>query len=162
MKDAAAAIAEMTQDNIKTLEQNGSFDVLLKGNPVSISLEDVEITSEDIPGWQVNSQGGLTVALDTKITPELREEGIAREVINRVQNLRKDKGFEVTDKITVKLKRHDIVNQAIENNLVYICAEILANSFELVEDIQASGPDEIEVEEGVKTLIKIERLSHGN
>lgn len=162
MKDAATAIAEMTQDNIKALEQNGSFDVVLKGSPVSVSLEDVEITSEDIPGWQVNSQGGLTVALDTKITPELREEGIAREVINRVQNLRKDKGFEVIDKITVKLKRHDIVNQAIENNLIYICAEILANSFELVEDIQISGSDEIEVEEGVKTLIKIERLSHGN
>lgn len=162
MKEAAQVIANLDQTQIKELEQKGNTAIKISTGSVSIAMEDVEITSEDIPGWLVNSQGGLTVALDTHISPELQEEGIARELINRIQNLRKDKGFEVTDKIKVKLKRQETVNQAIENNLVYICAEILATSFTLVEEINTSESDEIAVDDDVKTFIQIERLTHGN
>lgn len=158
MKDAAAAIAQMTQDDIRNLESKGTFDLRINQNIVAISVEDVEISSEDIPGWQVNSNGGLTVALDISISPQLRDEGIARELINRVQNLRKDKGFEVTDKILVKLKNQPSIITAIESNLDYICAEILASSFTWVETLATPVADEIEVEEGVKTLIEIERI----
>lgn len=158
MKDAAAAIAQMTQDDIRILENKGAFDLRINENIVVISVEDVEISSEDIPGWQVNSNGGLTVALDISISPQLRDEGIARELINRVQNLRKDKGFEVTDKIMVKLKNQSSITTAIESNLDYICAEILASSFTWVETLATPVADEIEVEEGVKTLIEIERI----
>ncbi len=158
MKDAAAVISQMTQDDIRTLENKGTFDLRINENVVAISVEDVEISSEDIPGWQVNSNGSLIVALDISISPQLRDEGIARELINRIQNLRKDKGFEVTDKIQVKLKNQPSIITAIESNLDYICAEILASSFTWVETLAASAADEIEVEEGVKTIIEIERI----
>ncbi len=161
MKDAAAAISAMSQDDIRQLEQKGTFAVTLKEKQFEITTEDVEISSEDIPGWQVNSQEGLTVALDTSLSPELKAEGIARELINRVQNLRKDKGFEVTDKIQVKLKKHPSITSAIENNLVYICAEILASSFELTDELNTSHAVEIEVEDDVNTLIQIERITNG-
>ena len=158
MKDAAAVIAQMTQDDIRTLESKGAFDLRINENVVAISVEDVEISSEDIPGWQVNSNGSLIVALDISISPQLRDEGIARELVNRIQNLRKDKGFEVTDKIQVKLKNQPSIITAIESNLDYICAEILASSFTWVETLAAAAADEIEVEEGVKTIIEIERI----
>ncbi|HMR46124.1 MAG TPA: isoleucine--tRNA ligase [Bacteroidia bacterium] len=158
MKDAAAVIAQMTQDDIRSLESKGTFDLRINENVVAISVEDVEISSEDIPGWQVNSNGSLTVALDISISPQLRDEGIARELVNRIQNLRKDKGFEVTDKIQVKLKYQPSIITAIESNLDYICAEILASSFTWVETLAAAAADEIEVEEGVKTIIEIERI----
>lgn len=162
MKDSATVISAFNQANIAKLERDAKLEIEVKGQKVELLLEDVEIISEDIPGWQVNAQGGLTVALDVNITDVLREEGIAREVVNRVQNLRKDKGFSVTDRIAVKLQKHTLMNRAIETNKNYICAEILAGSFELVEQLETSGTDEIEVDEDVKTLIKIERLNHGN
>ena len=161
MKDAATAISAMSQEDIRQLEQKGAFVVKLNDKQVELTSEDVEISSEDIPGWQVNSQDGLTVALDISITPELKAEGIARELINRVQNLRKDKGFDVTDKIQVKLKKHPSITSAIENNLVYICAEILASSFELTDELNTSHAVEIEVEDDVNTLIQIERITNG-
>src|SRR5690606_3736306 len=98
-----------------------------------ITAEDVEITSEDIPGWQVMSDGRLTVALDITITQPLKEEGIAREFINRIQNIRKEKGFEVTDKIELKVLEHAGIHNSLVNNKEYICAEILAATLDLVD-----------------------------
>jgi isoleucyl-tRNA synthetase len=161
MKDASAAIANMNQDDIRALESKGQFDLTVGGHSVTLTLEDVDITSEDIPGWLVNVQDGITVAMDITITPELKSEGIAREMINRIQNLRKEKGFEVTDKIKVTLQNHSELGTSIESNLNYICAEILATSFELVDKITSSEADEIDVDENIKTLIVIERTTNG-
>ena len=101
----------------------------------SILLSDVEIIAEDIPGWQVTNMGNLTVALDINITTELKQEGLSRELINRIQNLRKELNFEVTDRITVSLQQHNLIVDAVAKNKAYICNEILANDILLTESI---------------------------
>lgn len=132
MKLVAEAIARFKPEEITQLEQNGQ--ILLPQTSYLIALSDVEITAEDVPGWQVASLGKLTVALDIAINEELRQEGISRELINRIQNLRKNKGLEVTDRINVRIQEKPLVAQAVRNNLSYICAEILADN--LVMDTQ--------------------------
>ncbi|MHB8205829.1 isoleucine--tRNA ligase [Mucilaginibacter sp.] len=134
MKAVAEAITNFDQEAITKLEIEGSISVL--DTKYSILLSEVEIIAEDVPGWQVANLGKLTVALDVTITNELKQEGISRELINRIQNLRKEKGFEVTDKINVRLENHDFVREAVKNNLVYICAEILADSLVLEDQLQ--------------------------
>jgi len=141
MKVVAEAITNFGQDDITKLESEGSITVL--DTKYSILLSDVEIIAEDVPGWQVANLGKLTVALDVTITNELKQEGISRELINRIQNLRKGKGFEVTDRINVRLSDHPLINGAVKNNLTYICAEILADSVLLDNQLN----------EGEKTLI---------
>ncbi|MNR38061.1 Isoleucine--tRNA ligase [compost metagenome] len=96
-------------------------------------MNDVEIIAEDIPGWQVTNMGNLTVALDINITTELKQEGLSRELINRIQNLRKELNFEVTDRITVSLQQHNLIADAVAQNKHYICNEILANDILLTE-----------------------------
>ncbi len=157
MKEVAQAVGEMEQKDISALEKTGSHAIQITNKTISLTIEDVEITSEDIPGWLVANEGGVTVALDIDISEELKEEGLAREIINRLQNLRKDKGFEVTDRIALKIAKHDALNASISNNLTYICSEILADSLELVTELDKAESVEIEVEEGVKTLVLINR-----
>jgi isoleucyl-tRNA synthetase len=159
MKEAAAALSSLTQQQIADFEQSKQFTFQPAGSdPITISIDEVEIHTDDMPGWAVNSEGALTVALDTTITPELRNEGLARELVNRVQNLRKEMGFLVTDRIKVKLKTHDTLTPAISANLDYICAEILAGSFEMDDQINTPAATEIEVDDNIKTLIKIEKI----
>jgi len=136
MKTVTAAINAFTQEDIKQLETDGSITVA--GTPYSIQLADVEILAEDVPGWQVTSIGNLTVALDVTITDELLQEGISRELVNRIQNLRKELDFDVTDKISVRIQEHPYIAQAVSNNLSYICAEILADSL-IVDNEAAEG-----------------------
>src|SRR3546814_18657828 len=125
MKEIAVIINSFSQEDIARLEKDGYVELVLKDNTFTVDLDEVSVNSEDIPGWQVASSGNLTVALDISITPELRNEGIARELVNRIQNLRKEKGFEVTDRISVKLEDEEMVKNAVKNNLAYICGEIL-------------------------------------
>lgn len=158
MKTLAGQIAAMSQDEIRALEQQGSFTLDLEGTEAVIGLDDVEITSQDIPGWQVASEGGLTVALDITLTPELKEEGIAREFVNRIQNLRKDRGLEVTDKIKIKIENRDLIESAINRNLKYICSETLADSLELVEKLGEKEALAVEVEAGLETWIAIDKV----
>jgi isoleucyl-tRNA synthetase len=141
MKDVAAAINGFGQEDITKLESEGQVPVL--DGKYEILLSDVEIIAEDVPGWQVANLGKLTVALDVTITEELEQEGIAREFVNRVQNERKSKGFEVTDRIKVRVNCGPDIWKALENNLSYICAEILADSLVL----------DNELTEGVKVVI---------
>ncbi len=143
MKDVAAAINAFGQEDISKLESDGSIPVL--DGKYEILLSDVEIIAEDVPGWQVANLGKLTVALDVTITDELKEEGIARELINRIQNLRKAKEFEVTDKITVAVNCGAEIWKATKNNLSYICAEILADS--LVLDNQLTEGEKAVIDE---------------
>jgi isoleucyl-tRNA synthetase len=143
MKAVAEAINNFTQDDIAKLDTEGSIPVL--DNKYNISLTDVEIIAEDVPGWQVANLGKLTVALDVTITDELKQEGISRELINRIQNLRKGKEFEVTDKINVNISNHPFIKKAVENNLSYICAEILAES--IVLDNQLNDGELVTIDE---------------
>ena len=132
--------------------------MIIEGETILLETEDVEIIPVDIPGWKVANSGQLTVALDVTISPTLREEGLARELVNRIQNLRKDSNLDVTDRIDVKIQRNSAINSAINNNLDYICAEILASSLELVDNVEATKGFEIELDEEIKTLITITKL----
>src|SRR6201996_5370312 len=131
MKAVAEAITNMTQDALNRFEESGVTKFEIGDSTFEIELSDVEIIAEDVPGWQVATLGKLTVALDVNITNELKQEGISRELINRIQNLRKGKDFEVTDKINVRLRDHELISEAVKNNLSYICAEILADNIQL-------------------------------
>jgi isoleucyl-tRNA synthetase len=153
MKAVAQAISEFTQDDIAMLDSEGSL--LLPATGHTILTSDVEIIAEDVPGWQVANLGKLTVALDVTLTNELKQEGISRELINRVQNLRKSSGLDVTDKIKVKLTNHPAISEAVKSNLAYICAEILAASIELVDDITEGEKTVIEENEIVIFISKI-------
>ncbi|MBD1387250.1 isoleucine--tRNA ligase [Mucilaginibacter rigui] len=143
MKDVAAAINAFGQEDISKLESDGSIPVL--DGKYEILLSDVEIIAEDVPGWQVANLGKLTVALDVTITDDLKEEGIAREFVNRVQTERKNKEFEVTDRINVVVNCGPEIWKALENNLSYICAEILADS--LVLDNQLTEGTKVVIDE---------------
>jgi len=133
MKAVAEEITNFDQDDITKLENECSFQLPATGH--TILTTDVEIIAEDVPGWQVANLGKLTVALDVTITNELKQEGISRELINRIQNIRKAKGFEVTDKINVKVSNKPFLAEAVNNNLLYICAEILADNLLLDSDL---------------------------
>jgi len=137
MKAIAGQIQKFTADDIKKIEQNGVLDVEVNEKSITLELSDVEITSQDIEGWLVANEGNLTVALDVTISEELREEGIARELVNRIQNLRKDSGFEVTDRIDVKIQKDDQIVKAVEANIEYIKTETLTETLEIVEQIDS-------------------------
>ncbi len=158
MKQIAAAIAEFSQADINKIEQDGIYVADINGEKAEVMLSDVEILSEDIPGWLVTGMGNLTVALDITLTEELKEEGIARELINRIQNLRKDKNFELTDKILLTVEKHDKINSSVKNNISYICAETLAVSLELIEKIDSADYVEIELVDNINTRMLISKV----
>ena len=136
MKSVAAAVAEMSQEAINELEKNETFALALAdGTIATVELTDVEIISEDIPGWLVTNDGKLTVALEVTITEELRQEGIARELVNRIQNIRKSKGLEITDKIRITLSKNTQTDAAVTHYNNYICNQVLAQSLELNDNI---------------------------
>jgi isoleucyl-tRNA synthetase len=135
MKLVSSAISSFSADDIKKIEQNGTLDVEINGKNVTLELNDVEITSQDIEGWLVANEGSLTVALDVTITDDLRKEGIARELVNRIQNLRKDSGFEVTDRIDVRLQNDALVAAAIASNEDYIKSETLTEDLKIMDTI---------------------------
>lgn len=131
---------------IQNLEREGVLTLEVNGKSINLGLEDVEISSQDIEGWLVANSGSITVALDVTITEELRKEGIARELVNRIQNLRKEAGFEVTDKIDIKLQKDGSVEQAVISNLAYIKAETLTADLvfeELIENGTEVAFDEV-------------------
>lgn len=158
MKPIAAAIIAFSPEQISRLEEEEVYRMTIEGEQVALSLQDVEITTEDIPGWLISSTGSLTVALDINITDELKKEGLARELVNRIQNLRKDNNFEVTDKIRVQVEKMEYLETAILNNLSYICAEILAESLDLVDKIEGDNQVTVELTEEFSTKIKIVKI----
>ncbi|WP_370175958.1 isoleucine--tRNA ligase [Leeuwenhoekiella palythoae] len=153
MKVVANAINAMSAQDISTIENEGEITVDINGKSVTLAPEDVEITSQDIEGWLVASSGSLTVALDVTLTDELKKEGIARELVNRIQNLRKDSGFEVTDKIEVQLQRDGKVEQAVNDNLEYIKRETLTAKLDVAEQVTngiAIAFDDVETKLAIK------------
>lgn len=142
----ASEIQGFSQESIQNLEREGVLTLEVNGKSINLGLEDVEISSQDIEGWLVANSGSITVALDVTITEELRKEGIARELVNRIQNLRKEAGFEVTDKIDIKLQKDGSVEQAVISNLAYIKAETLTADLvfeELIENGTEVAFDEV-------------------
>jgi isoleucyl-tRNA synthetase len=152
MKEISTTVSAMTQPEIILFESSGNRSFTINGTAVDLTLEDVEIISEDIPGWQVANDGKLTVALDITITDDLRNEGIAREFVNRIQNIRKDSGFDVTDKITVLIEDHKLIREAVRRHSSYIASQTLATVVSVVPVITGDKIREIDIEE---VMIKI-------
>ncbi len=158
MKDIAAYVQGMDQQQIVTFEQQGSLEVVIQNQKVVLTSDDIEIISEDIPGWLVATNGEYTVALDITLTDELIREGIARDLINRLQNIRKERNYELTDRIRVRIKPAAGLTEAIEHNLNYICSEILADQLELQEQLEPYSAVEIELEDNLKTWVEVHRV----
>ena len=155
MKDIALVINDFTQQDIQALERQGTKEITLDGKVLALTLDDVEITSQDIEGWLVaSSSTGLVVALDATITDELRAEGIARELVNRIQNLRKDTGLEVTDRIRIRLQKQDTLEKAVRANEAYIKAETLANEILFADTLQG---EEVAFDD-IVTKIAVEKI----
>ena len=136
MKDLAAAVKDMSQDDIRELEDAGKFTFNLSGEEAVVNLDEVEVVSEDIPGYAVANEGNLTVALDLEITEELRLEGIARELVKHIQTFRKDSGFEITDRINITIGDTEEARKIIEKFTDYISAQVLANSISLEKEVK--------------------------
>ena len=154
MKAIAAAITAFSQDDIAKIESEGKYVLNIEGSEIEIALTDVEIITQDIPGWVVANEDALTVALDTTITDDLRMEGISRELVNRIQNIRKESNFDVTDNIIVEIERHNLLCPAVERFMDYICSETLTKELKFVEKVQ-EPTQMIDVIDGVELGIKI-------
>jgi len=159
MKDISASIAKFKQEDIMEIEKNGTYELKLGDEVVPILLEEVDIASEDIPGWLGANMGPLTVALDVTLTDELKEEGTAREFVNRIQKLRKEKGFEITDRIILNVENNREINSAIINNMDYICSEVLAVDMTFVDALDGQH-DEVIVNDS-KIQVSIKKGDHG-
>ncbi|PHI20421.1 isoleucine--tRNA ligase [Lewinellaceae bacterium SD302] len=155
MKAGAGQITSMSQEDIATLESKGEFPLNIDGSEFLITPEDVEVTTQDIPGWKVANDNELTLALDVDITPELAAEGMARELVNRIQNVRKDQNFEVTDRIIVQLQSEDAaVAEAVNRYAEYIKEEVLANTLDLES---AKATDAVDLVDGSSAGIEVKR-----
>jgi isoleucyl-tRNA synthetase len=155
MKEISNAVMSLGQVEISAFENSGTHQIDINGQRVALALEDVEIVSEDIPGWQVANDGKLTVALDITVTEELRYEGIAREFVNRIQNIRKENGYDVTDKITVNIEDHDFVREAVKRHAAYIGSQTLATEIKLIKAVAGKNLREIEIDDVIiKVIIK--------
>jgi len=159
MKQISGEIAGFSQEDISQLEKTGVYELNIGGEVITLSLEDVEIQTEDIPGWTVASEGGLTIALDINLTEELKQEGIAREFINKIQNIRKDSDFEVTDRIVLKIQKHEFYNTAVLNFKDYISNQTLASELVIVDEVDAERSHLVEIDTDVEARIQVERNS---
>jgi isoleucyl-tRNA synthetase len=157
MKAVQAFATTHAEEIIKGIERTGSFHVAVEGAEIELVREDVDIIPVDIPGWKVANDGALTVALDIHLSEELKQEGIAREFINRIQNLRKESGFDVTDRISVKIESNEAYRQAVIANSEYIRAQILADDLQMVDSL--SGGTTVEIEDGITSRIALAKLN---
>lgn len=157
MKPITSAINKLVQENISELEDNGSIEIKVGEEIIKLAIEDIEIVTEDIPGWTVASDGNLTIALDINITKSLKQEGIARELINKIQNIRKDSDFSVTDRITLQIQKNEVLNDAILNFKEYICNQTLAVSLQLADTLDNKKSRMVEIDVDVNTLISVEK-----
>ena len=156
MKLIANAIKNLEPSDIKKIEEKGVLDIEVNGKSIRLQPNDVEISSQDIEGWLVANQGQMTVALDVTISEALKAEGIARELVNRIQNLRKDSGFEVTDRIEVFFEADEMIERAVKLNLDYIKLETLTEELHLVAELDKG----IEVSfDAVNSQLYIQKLN---
>jgi isoleucyl-tRNA synthetase len=158
MKPITSAINQMTREEINKFEKEGSFTIVIDSQSIMLGPEDLEILSEDIPGWLVASDGNITVALDITVTDDLRFEGIAREFINRIQNYRKESGFDVTDKIKISIQKHEYTDEAVIKHKEYIVSQTLAKEINLVDNLDKNNSRQVEIDDDIITWLKIERI----
>lgn len=158
MKDVANVITALSSEEIFAFEATGEKSIVVNGETIDLTLDDVIIISKDIPGWQVANEGHLTVALDTTLTEDLILEGIAREFVNRIQNLRKDSGLDVTDKILLSIQKHSAINKAIECHKTYIASETLCTDIKLVDTIENDNKKLVELDADVQTFMVIQKV----
>ncbi len=158
MKGIAAAMAEMSTRDIAAFELDGRFALSVAGERVEIEAADAEVISEDIPGWLVANDGSLTVALDIEVTPELRKEGIAREFVNRIQNLRKESGFDVTDKIVVRIEANERTDEAVRDFADYIAAQTLAQEVLIDGKLTADAAQRVELDADLSLLVSVRKI----
>ena len=159
MKSIATVVTSMNSAQINELQRAGTIAIQVENQMVDLSMEDVEIFTDDIPGWLVASEGAYTIALDVTLSDELVQEGLARELVNKIQNLRKTSGLEVTDRIEIIVQNHPLLSAAIENNKTYICAETLGASLEIRSDGEVSGGFPVELTEEISTVVSISKLN---
>lgn len=157
MKLIAGEVNKLGQNEIAEFENKGEYGIIIGDEEINLSLEDVEIQTEDIPGWTVATEGQLTIALDINVTEELKQEGIAREFINKIQNLRKENSFEVTDRINITIEKHTEFDDAVLNHKDYICTQTLANSIKLVDLLSVSDAKTVEIDKDTVTKILVEK-----
>jgi isoleucyl-tRNA synthetase len=157
MKQIAAELVRIDQTQIAQYEVEGKLNLTIEGEPVELIEGDLEVITEDIPGWVVATEGSLTVALDVSITEELHHEGIARELINRIQNIRKDNGFEVTDKIAIEVEKNNGLSDALSDNYSYICSETLAESFRFADAIEPSKRIVVELADNMQAVVSVQK-----
>ncbi len=157
MKQIAAVVGQMTQEDIAKIEKEEKVVLNIADQSVELLLEDVEIMSEDIPGWLVANEGKLTVALDINITDDLRHEGIAREFVNRIQNIRKESGFDVTDKVKVDIQKNDVIIEAVNHYKNYIATQTLADEINLVDTCNENEATLVEIEPQVEIYITVQK-----
>lgn len=158
MKQIAGAVNQLDQSAISAFESAGEYEITAGDETIKLALEDVEIQTEDIPGWTVATEGQMTIALDINVTEELKEEGIAREFINKIQNLRKESNFEVTDRIMLAIEKNEAFNSALENHKEYICVQTLADSLSLVDSVNSDVAKEAEIDKDVLAKIEIKKI----
>ena len=156
MKNVAAAVQAMSQEEIAAFEKAGVYTMTVEGQEVTLDRADVEIISEDIPGWLVANEGRLTVALDITVTDDLRKEGLAREFVNRIQNLRKSSGFDITDKIQIQVLSQEEMDEVIDEYRTYISNQVLAVSIEILDEAISDAVD-FDFER-FKLSVKIEKV----
>lgn len=157
MKQISAAINQFSSEDIKKIEQEGQYTLNIEAQELNIELQDVEILTQDIPGWAVTSMGNLIVALDITITDELYKEGLAREFINRIQNLRKEKGFDVTDKIAIQVMNNDVISGVVESYLDYICSETLTEKLSWSTD-ESQAMEDLDLGNDLVLKIQVTRV----
>lgn len=158
VKTAVNFINNLSSKDLSTLESGEKLPVDIEGKTEYISIDDVEIFTEDVPGWQVNSENGITMALDITLSPTLIQEGLTREMVNRVQNLRKDNGYDVTDRINIKIKAGNTLIDALKNNKTYLCSETLADALVFVDDFNAESSTKIEIDDNIVADIQLEKI----
>ncbi|MFN6065103.1 MAG: DUF5915 domain-containing protein, partial [Bacteroidota bacterium] len=146
MKTPPDALPTLSHEDIQQIEKTGSFETNISGEIIKLTREELEIVPVDIPGWLVATDAGLTVALDIQLSDELVAEGMARELVNRIQNIRKSSDFNVTDKIAIQLEALDFVKPAVEKYASYICSETLAEKLDVVE--KGDGGEILDLPEG--------------
>lgn len=159
MKGIAAAVMAFTTKELAELTSKGELKLTVDGLEVTLLPTDVEVTAADLPGHSIASEGRITVALDTTITPELRSEGLAREVVNRIQNLRKDHGLDVTDMIRLQVTSHPELDNALKKHMAYICSETLSEDLEIIPSFSRSELEPVEIDEGISARINIITLN---
>ena len=144
MKSVNEAVVGMSQEQIAELEKNGNITLQVEGADALIELADVEIFSEDVPGWTVANEGALTVALDVEVTDDLRREGIAREIVKKIQAMRKDSGFDIVDRIEVVIERNEATDAAVEQFNAYICNQVLADKLSVCDTVEGDNAVELD------------------